>query len=84
MTCTTCSTSRLTSGIWHTYDPSCLYCGARLLQQLGKLRTPTSEQIAQRRRNELEIWVAQGHPEADLRALAKGKELAYAPVKKKR
>ena len=82
--CSSCSASQLTSGLWNTYDPACLYCGARLIQQLGKLRTSSSQQISQRRRNELAIWVAQGHSEAEIRALAKGKELAYAPEKKRK
>ena len=55
-----------------------------MIQQLGKLRTPTSQQITERRRNELAIWMAMGHSEAEIRALAKGKELAYAPVETKR
>ena len=78
--CSSCSASQHTNGLWRTYDPACIYCGARMIQQLGKLRTPSSAQITERRRNELAIWVAHGHDEATLRTLAKGKELAYAPV----
>lgn len=60
------------------FNPACLHCGARMIQMLGTLRLPP-EQIAQRRRNELAIWVEHGHSEAQIRALSKG-ELAIGPA----
>ena len=57
--------------------PSCIYCGARLIQALGRLPRPRDEIVA-RRRAVLADWVAYGHAEADLRELAKG-ALALAP-----
>jgi hypothetical protein len=53
------------------FNPVCLHCGARLIQRLGKLPRPKDE-ITARRRQVLADWMAQGHPEADLRRLAKG------------
>lgn len=61
-----------------TYTPACLWCGARLIQALGKLRRPR-EEIAERRRKVLADWMAHGHSEAELRALAKGEALPLAP-----
>jgi len=61
-----------------TYTPACLWCGARLIQALGKLRRPR-EEIAERRRKVLADWMAHGHSEAELRALAKGDALPLAP-----
>ncbi len=53
------------------FNPACLYCGARIIQHLGTLPISTSE-IATRRRTNLADWVAHGHSEAQIRALAKG------------
>ncbi len=64
------------------FNPACLHCGARLIQQLGKLPRPRDE-ITARRRKVLADWVAYGHAEADLRELAKG-ALALAPEPEKR
>lgn len=60
------------------FDLKCLHCGARLIQRLGKLPRPKDE-ITARRRKVLADWVAYGHAEADLRALAKSPTLALAP-----
>ena len=57
--------------------PSCIYCGARLIQALGRLPRPKDEIVA-RRRKVLADWVAHGHSEQELRALAKGPR-AIAP-----
>ena len=80
MTCTNCENAHQWPGTVasRTYTPACLYCGARLIQALGKLRRPR-EEIAERRRKVLADWMAHGHPEADLRSLAKGDALPLAP-----
>lgn len=62
------------------YDPLCLFCGARLIQQIGLLPISKSE-ATERRRAVLADWVKQGHAEEDLRALVKG-PLAREPVTK--
>jgi hypothetical protein len=51
--------------------PTCLWCGARLIQRLGKIPMPAADSIA-RRRKVLADWVAHGHSEQELRAMAKG------------
>lgn len=73
MACQDCKAAKETNGLWNQFDsPKCLHCTARLIQRIGKLRTPTSEQIAARRRAVLSEAVAWGHDEALIRKLAKG------------
>ena len=79
--CKTCESARITLGLWTTYDsPKCIYCTARLWQQIDKLRTPTSAQILARRRVVLEEAVAFGHDESAIMELAGRKELAMEPL----
>ena len=82
MICTDCKAASETSGLWPQHNPACLHCGARLIQRLGKVRTPTSEQITARRKVVLADWIAHGHSEQELRALVKG-PLAVAEQKKR-
>jgi hypothetical protein len=49
----------------------CVHCGARLIQAIARYPIP-AEQVVQRRRAVLADWVAWGHSEAQIRALAKG------------
>ena len=65
------------------HDPACLWCMARLIQKIGKLRTPTTEQMTARRRVVLADAMALGHSEIEIRRLAKGTELALEPVPEK-
>lgn len=83
MTCTSCQASRETNGLWNTFDPACLHCGARLIQKIGRLQLGVTESTA-RKRAVLATWMALGHSEAQIRELAKCKELALAPVEGKR
>ncbi len=62
-----------------TYSPSCKYCGARLIKAIGKFKRPR-EEIADRRRAVLADWIAHGHNEDELRALAKT-EMPIEPKK---
>lgn len=79
MKCTDCKAATITQGCWRQFNsPACVFCTARLIQQIGKLRTPTSAEIAARRLAVLADAVAWGHSEAEIRKLAKG-PLAYAP-----
>jgi hypothetical protein len=43
-----------------------------MIQQIGKLRTPTSDQITARRKTVLAEAIAWGHSEELIRKLAKG------------
>jgi hypothetical protein len=51
--------------------PTCLWCGARLLKTIGRMQI-TADQSVARRRKVLSDWIAMGHSQQDLRALAKG------------
>jgi len=62
-------------------DPRCIFCGARLIQKLGKLRVMPSE-ITQRRRAVLADWIAAGHRESEIRELVALPVMAVAPVVK--
>ena len=77
--CTSCQASRETNGLWHTFDPACQFCGARLIQKIGRLQLNASESTA-RKRAVLVDWMALGHSEIEIRRLAKGTELALAPL----
>ena len=63
------------------FDPRCIFCGARLIQKLGKLRVMPAE-ITQRRRAVLADWIAAGHREAEIRELVALPVMAVAPVVK--
>lgn len=81
MACTDCQAAKLTNGLWTTFNsPQCPYCTARLIQQIGKLRTPNSDQITARRRAVLSDARDWGHSEEKIRALVKG-PLALSPEK---
>jgi hypothetical protein len=70
VTCKNCQAA--TEAIDHRwFDPSCVYCGARYIQLLGRRGlTPTA--CRDRRRHVLATWMEHGHSEDQLRALAKG------------
>lgn len=59
------------------FDPACIFCGARLIQRIGKLPIAQSEAVL-RRRAVLKDWVDWGHSEAKIRQLAKG-PTAFSP-----
>lgn len=81
MNCTSCQAARQTQGLWPLFNcPQCLWCCARLIQKIGKLRTPTSDEISARRRAVLADACAWGHSETTIRQLAKLKELAVEPL----
>lgn len=76
--CTPCNRARLDPG--HTmHCPSCLWCGARAIQRLGKMAIPVSDSN-RRRRATLAEWVSFGHNESELRRLAKLDALPLAPM----
>lgn len=71
--CPDCQAATLTQGCWRQFNaPACVFCCARLIQCLGKLRTPTSEQITARRKAVLAEAIAWGHSETKVRELVKG------------
>ena len=58
--------------------PTCIHCGARLIQKFQRLYQLTAEQRRDRCRQALADWMAQGHSEQQLRALAKATAWAVA------
>jgi hypothetical protein len=68
--------------LWNRYDPSCIYCGARLLRKLGTLSIP-KDQIQKRRTKVLTDWVKQGHNESQIRSLVKSGPWQEPPTKTK-
>jgi hypothetical protein len=80
MSCQSCTSAAATSGLWLEFDsPKCIYCTARLIQRLGKLRTPSIDAITARRRAVMRDAVAWGHSETEIRAILALKKLALAP-----
>jgi hypothetical protein len=77
--CPDCQSAKETNGLWTQFNtPQCPYCTARLIQRIGRLRTPTTDAITARRRVVLSDALVWGHSEEKIRALAKG-PLAVAP-----
>jgi hypothetical protein len=80
--CACCAASSQTGGLYPVHCPSCLHCGARLIQRLGTLSHIVGPGAVKRRRTQvLDDWVAYGHDRAALRALAQGSELPLAPLR---
>jgi hypothetical protein len=78
--CKDCKASKETEGLWNQFNsPQCLWCTARLIQRLGKLRSPSSDAITARRLVVLQDAVAWGHSETEIRAILVLKKLALAP-----
>ena len=65
-----CCASAKENPTWHTFTPSCIHCGARLIKRLGTLPILRSE-CTTRRKAALETWVKWGHSETELRRLVK-------------
>ena len=57
--------------LYALHCPTCVYCGARLIQRIQKLQI-TADSKRSRCRQVLADWLAHGHNETQLRALAKG------------
>ena len=82
MTCQPCAVIhkhyRNDPQLYRQHCPTCLACGARLIQKLQRLYQLTTEQRRDRCRQALADWMAQGHDEGELRALAKATAWAVA------
>ena len=64
--------------LYRMHCPTCIHCGARLIQKFQRLYQLTVEQRRDRCRQALADWMAQGHGEQELRALAKATAWAVA------
>lgn len=63
------------------FCPTCLWCGARLIQRIQKLKKRRPEkEIKARCRTVVNDWIAFGHEEASLRALAAERVVALQPT----
>ena len=82
MTCQPCQTIqkhyRNDPHLYRQHCPTCIQCGARLIQKLQRLYQLTAEQRRDGCREALADWMAQGHSEKELRALAKATAWAVA------
>ena len=83
--CDCCETARH-SPTYSVHCPSCLHCGARLIQRIMKLPIARSA-ASERARAMLKVWTDYGHPEIEIRRLVKLKtpplaESSAAPPKR--
>jgi len=70
VTCPQCDIARDNYPEHRVFNPACLYCGGRYIRLIG--RQPIAESRARDwRRKVLADWMKYGHPEAELRRLAK-------------
>jgi uncharacterized protein (UPF0335 family) len=69
-TCTDCTSAR-ENPHWYRFCPSCIWCGARLIQRIKALQRPR-EELTQRMKTVLADWTAYGHDETELRRLVAG------------
>lgn len=65
---------------YRMHCPTCIHCGARLIQKLQRLYLLTPEQRRDQCRQVLQEWMAQGHDEVELRKMAKAAAWAVAPA----
>ena len=69
MTCTECEAARMYPQ-HPIFCPTCLFCGGRYLRLIGQQPLPPARVRAWRQKV-LADWMAFGHPEAELRRLAR-------------
>ena len=60
------------------FFPNCIYCGARYIQWIQRKSGLSANARKRECRRVLDRWLAHGHDEAALRALAKGGQWAVA------
>ncbi len=78
MTCSDCIKASVNVP-YRQCNPSCLWCGVRMLQLIGKLNISNAD-CSRLRRAELAVWLSHGHNEAVIRSLVPG-PLCLGPVK---
>ena len=77
--CTDCEAARETRGQWNRFDPACLWCGARLIQQIKGLTGRPSAERSARCKVVLTDWAAHGHAESALRELVSSGSMPLEP-----
>lgn len=78
--CECCQAARDTTGLWRYFSLQCVWCGARLIQRIGRLQR-TQAELTQRRKAVLADWMAYGHAESEIRELVRG-PMAVEPIAK--
>jgi hypothetical protein len=78
MACEDCAAARMNPEWYRRYAPSCLWCGARYVQQLRRLGLEKKVLDAWRTRV-MDDWETFGHDRQHLRELALAKELPIEP-----
>ena len=76
--CSNCNTAREFPE-YRMFCPSCIYCGARLIQRIGLLPIGKTE-ASERRTKVLKDWTQYGHSEKEIRGLVAGPP-ALGPAK---
>jgi len=74
-----CCTEAREFGYSKLHCPSCLWCGARLIQQIGKSQIAVSAAKV-RQLVQLAVWMNHGHSEPEIRRLVKLQEAPIAPI----
>ncbi len=77
--CTDCQAARETNGLWVFHCPTCVWCGARLIQRIATLPL-RREALSARRKQVLADWLAMGHSEKEIRSLVAGGALPLQPA----
>ena len=67
-------------GSYRMHNEGCIHCGARAIQRIQRLFAIGTDAKRERSRSTLAVWMAMGHDEARLRALAKAPEWALEPL----
>ena len=80
LSCECCVASRETNGKYRSFDPACLWCGARYLQHVQRIAHITVPAKVEWLRGVLARWTAWGHEEQALRSLMKEPAAALEPL----
>lgn len=78
--CDCCSTARAYPS-FAFFNPACVFCGARLIQRIQRGCNHLSPDAKRERlRGDLDRWLAHGHNELRIRALAKSMQWSIEPA----
>ena len=66
------------------FNPACLWCGARYIQQLPGLVGGSKEREEKGRAHILRVWGAQGHDTAMMLEMSMRGEVPYQPLEDRR
>ena len=75
--CECCANARVGPG-YAMFDPTCIFCGARLIWKIQRKPITRDEKLS-RCRTVLQDWLQYGHDEQEIRRLAKLDALPLEP-----